>query len=157
MLRMTTIVASAFFCTVAFAQQNPPEPIYRFDPTLSVEEPRRTTLSADPQQIVVIKKDERETNLRLQTETPISPYLGTEHGPELSPEELRLLPEGKARDGLGDYKLEAGVGLYVEDKASLNLGYRFQNPPSLLNDRSNDPLTLTGDLRITFDIKVPFD
>lgn len=148
--------ASAFFCTQVLAQQSAKEPIYRFDPALSIENPRPATISSDPQPFVVIDKEEQETTLRLQTEGLISPYVGAERGPELSPAELRLLREGEERDILGDYKLEAGVGLHVEDRTSLNLGYRFQNPPSLLNERSNDPLSLSGDLRITFDVKVPF-
>jgi hypothetical protein len=94
--------------------------------------------------------------VRLQTDTPLSPYLGAERGPELSAEELRLLPETKGPGGLPSYQLEAGIGVLVEDKASFNLGYRFHEQPSLLNERRNDPLSLSGDLRIGFDVKVPF-
>jgi hypothetical protein len=94
--------------------------------------------------------------VRLQTETPLSPYLGAERGPQLSAEELRLLPEAKEQGGLSAYQVEAGVGVFVEDKASLNLGYRFHDPPSLLDERRTDPLSLSGDLRIGFDVKVPF-
>jgi len=46
--------------------------------------------------------------------------------------------------------------LLLEDKTSLNLGYRFHERPSLLDERRNDPLALSGDLRIGFDVKVPF-
>lgn len=157
MVHTISFTAVVLGAAAVFAQQEPSEPIYRFDPVLSVEKPQPLPISADPQQIVVIEKGERETSLRLQTETPIAPYIGAERAPELSPEERRLLPENQEHDGVADYKLEAGVGLYVEDRASLSLGYRFQNPPSLLHERSNDPLPLSGDLRITFDIKFPFD
>lgn len=154
---MTPAVATVFFCTMVFAQQIATEPVYRFDPALIVESPRQTTLSADPQG-VVIEKTEDETNVHLRAESAISPYLDAEVGPELSPAELRLLPKSEEVEGLADYKLEAGVGLYVADRARLNLGYRLQNQPaSLLNDRRDDPFTLTGDLRVTFDVKVPFD
>lgn len=138
----------------ALAEETAEAPVYRFDPTLSIVSPRPPALTADP--TVVIDKDAARTNVRLQTETPLAPYLGAERGSELSPEERRLLPEAQAGGGPTDYRLEAGVGLFVEDKASLNLGYRFHEQPSLLNERRTDPLSLSGDLRISFDLKLPF-
>jgi hypothetical protein len=156
-LVLFAVAVSALSATLAFAQQKVPEPIYRFDPALIVETPRQTTLSSDQQGAVVVEKGQDETNVHLRTESPISPYLDAGRGPELSPEELRLLPESNQVEGVTDYSLEAGLGLYVQDRARLNLGYRLQNQPSLLGDRSNDPFTLSGDLRITFDVKVPFD
>lgn len=139
---------------VAFAQ--PPEDlsVYRFDPALSVAEPRLPTISSRPQ--IVVDQDTKQPRVRLQTETPIVPYLGAERSPELSPEEQRLLGQEQARGPLSNYNLEAGVGLLLEDKTSLNLGYRFHERPSLLDERRNDPLALSGDLRIGFDVKVPF-
>lgn len=157
MLCLISVAVWAFFSTMVLAQQHAPEPIYRFDPALSVESPRQTSLSTDPQQIVVIEKNKEETNVHLRAKSTISPYLDAELGPELSPEELRLLPKSDEGEGAADYRLEAGIGLYVEQRARLNLGYRLQNQPSLLNDHRNDPFTLTGDLRVTFDVKVPFD
>lgn len=146
------------FCSGGLAQPVTNEPVYRFDPALIVESPRPTVLSADPQGVVVVEKNEAETSVHLRTESTVSPYIDAEIGPELSPEELRLLPESATAKGAADYKLEAGLGLYVADQARLNLGYRLQNQPlSLLNDRRDDPFTLSGDLRVTFDVKVPFD
>jgi hypothetical protein len=142
-------------CARSVDAQGVDEPIYRFDPALSIEAPRPVTLSAGPP--VIIEKDDSKASVRMQTEGPFAPYVGAERAPELSPEELRLLADHQELEGLPDYQLEAGVGLHVEDKASLSLGYRFSNPPSLLDERRNDPLTLSGDLRISFDIKVPFD
>jgi hypothetical protein len=144
------------FCvTPLFAEDESEESLYRFDPTLTVAEPRPPDVTQDP--AVVVDQDGRQTNLRLQTGLPLTPYLGAERGPELSPEERRLLPAEQARDGLAGYRLETGVGLFVEDRTSLSLGYRFHDPPSLLDERRNDPLNLSGDLRIGFDVKVPFD
>lgn len=140
--------------SVAFAQ--PPEDVsvYRFDPAVSVAEPRLPTISSSPQ--IIVDQDTKKPRVRLQTETPIVPYLGAERGPELSLEEQRLLGQEQARGPLSNYNLEAGVGLLLEDKTSLNLGYRFHERPSLLDERRNDPLSLSGDLRIGFDLKVPF-
>lgn len=148
----------AALCLPVSAQDAATAPGYRADPSLAAESPPPpVTDPADRHNLLVIETDEREASMRMQTAVPVVPYLGAELAPEMSPEERRLLQDSGARDGLGDYKLEAGIGLYVEDRASLNLGYRFQHPPSLLDDRRNDPLTLTGDLRITFDVKIPFD
>lgn len=140
--------------TLAFAQQLEDEPVYRFDPAVSVVEPRAPAISSSPP--IVVDKDAKKPRVRLQTETPVAPYLGAERGPELSLEEQRLLGPEQARGPLSNYHLEAGVGLLLEDKTSLNLGYRFHQQPSLLDERRNDPLSLSGDLRIGFDIKVPF-
>lgn len=137
------------------AQDESAGPLYRFDPALTVSEPRPPAISQEP--AVVLDQGDRQTNLRLQTEMPLSPYVGAERGPDLSPEERRLLPAEEVRDGLAGYRLEAGVGLLIEDRTSLNLGYRFHDHPSLLDDRRSDPLNLSGDLRIGFDVKVPFD
>lgn len=154
---MITAVATVLCCTMVFAQQIITEPVYRFDPALIVESPRQTTLSADPQGVVIEKAGD-ETNVHLRAESTVSPYLDAEVGPELSAEELRLLADAEDVEGAADYKLEAGIGLYVDEMARLNLGYRLQNQSaSLLDDRRDDPFTLSGDLRVTFDVKVPFD
>lgn len=148
------LVCSSF---AALAQPGGGEPVYRFDPALSVESPAQSYLSADPQSIVVIEKDREENGVHLRAETPVSPYLEAERGPELSPEEERLLA-GNAEGGSlpPDYRLEAGIGLYARDRARLNLGYRLQSQSPLPGEHAGEPFTLTGDLRITFDIKVPF-
>jgi hypothetical protein len=151
---LVLVLTSGLCSAVVFAQQGVAEPIYRFDPALNLNTSRPPALVSAPQ--VVIEKGDRQTSVRLQTETPLSPYLGAERGPQLSAEELRLLPEAKEQGGLSAYQVEAGVGVFVEDKASLNLGYRFHDPPSLLDERRTDPLSLSGDLRIGFDVKVPF-
>jgi len=148
------VLIAGLYLPFAFAQEGMEQPIYRFDPALSLKSPRAPAIAADSQ--VVIEKGDGKASLRMQTETPLSPYLGAERGPQLSADELRLLPEAKQQGGLSAYQLEVGVGVLIEDKTSLNLGYRFHDPPSLLDERRTDPLTLSGDLRIGFDVKVPF-
>jgi hypothetical protein len=146
---------AVLFPSGALAQQNAPELIYRFDPALTVEGSRPSALSAESP--VVIDKDGNKANVHLQTEGPFTPYVGAERTPELSDREAQLLADKRAKGELPDYHLEAGIGLLVEDKASLSLGYRFSNPPSLLDERRNDPLSLDGDVRINFGFKVPLD
>jgi hypothetical protein len=149
------VALAVLWCARGQAAQGAAEPIYRFDPILSVEVSRPVALSSGSP--VVVQQDDKKMNVRLQTEGPIAPYVGAERAPELSAEELRLLADQKGRGGLSDYQLEAGLGVHVEDNASLSLGYRLHDQPSLLGDRRDDPLSLSGDLRISFDIKVPFD
>ena len=152
------ILAALVFAVCAVSGQAEPsaaEPEYRLDPDLSGEVPRPFRPAAVPP--VVIDKVEDGANVHLVTETPLAPYLGAGQGPELSPEEVRLLQNKLEGAPLQDYRLEAGIGLYAEDKASLMLGYRFNNPPSLLDQRREDPLDMSGELRITFGLKLPFD
>ena len=149
------IAAALVFCTGAAELPESQGSVYNFDPALTIGSPQPSASSATPP--VIIERDEEKTSVRLQTNSPLSPYLGAQKGPELSADERRLLEDKINRGALGDYHLEAGVGVRVEDKTSLNLGYRFHETPSLLGERRNDPLTLSGDLRVTFDLKVPFD
>ncbi|MCM2263696.1 MAG: hypothetical protein NDI73_00730 [Desulfuromonadales bacterium] len=153
-----TVVALAFQLMAvcpAWAAQDAPALVYSFDPALTIQVPRPVAISADPN--VIVEKREDRTTVRLQTEGPIAPYFGAEQAPELSAEELRLLRDNVESEKMTDYRIEAGIGLKVEDTTSINLGYRFHDHPSLLGERRNDPLSLSGDLRVTFDIKVPFD
>jgi hypothetical protein len=147
-------LAAALYGFPAAARAAAEPPPLRFDPALSGAAPPAPEPATDAP--VAIEKGAIQTNLRLQTETPLSPYVGAERGPELLPAEQRLPPQARAGQGPAGHRLEAGIGLFVEDQASLNLGYRFHEPPSLLNERSTDPLTLSGDLRISFDLKMPF-
>jgi hypothetical protein len=106
---------------------------------------------------VVIETTPTEGGVRLATETPVAPYLEAVRDREPTADELRLLPDGYERDPLERYRLGVGVGIAVEDKASLSLGYRFHQPLSLLDEERRDPTDPRGDLRVFFDIKLPFD
>lgn len=136
------------------AGQEVSEPIYRFDPVLCLSEPPPVTLAAGSP--VTIQSDAHETRVRINAATPLAPYVGAEHAAELSLDELLLLPDQQEGGSAKDYQVEAGIGFYLEDKASVNLGYRFTELPAFPGERGSDPLTLSGDLRISFDVKMAF-
>ena len=98
-----------------------------------------------------------ERDVRLTTKSPIAPYLEAVGGPEPTADELRLLPDRFRDSPLERYQLGAGIGIAVEDKASLSLGYRFNQPLSLLDDNRQTTLSEREDLRIFFDLKLPFN
>lgn len=146
-------------CAVVFsaglAAAAGPSLIYTYDPELAVQAPEATN-SGDDGPLAIEQKGDT-TSFHLETESGISPYLGTGHAPELSADEQRLLQLNGQRGGGPDYHLEAGLGIYIEDRATLNLGYRVHSSPSLIDQGRSDPQSTAGDLRIMFDLKFPFD
>lgn len=139
---------------VGFAAESETDPMSRFDPALGVTVPQSPAISSGSS--VVVDKDTRQPTVRLPTDAPLAPYVQAERRAELSPEEQRLLGKERERGPLSGYHLEAGIGLFIEDKTSLSLGYRFHDPPTLLDDRRRDPRLPAGDLHLSIDIKVPF-
>jgi hypothetical protein len=136
------------------ASEDAGESSYRLDPALTLSAVPPALLAAEPP--VTIRADEHATKVLINSAAPLAPYVGAGRAAELSLAELLLLPDQQEGGGVNDYQVEAGIGLHLEDKASLNLGYRFNELPELFGDRNNDPLTLTGDLRISFDVKMAF-
>lgn len=128
---------------------------FSYDPALVGEQP----LSAQgaPKRLLPIETTTEEGGVRITTETPVAPYLEAVRDQVPTDDELRLLPDQFNRPPLEQYQLGAGVGINVEDRASLNLGYRFHQPLTLLDENSQDPTSPRGDLRIFFDLKLPFD
>ena len=135
------------------AQQSAVEPIYRFDPTLSIESPQPSISSAGPP--VKIDKLDREVNVRLETEGAVAPYLGA-GGSVVAAGVATAARRGKAQ---AKRRLPPGSRHrpVCRGQGFLSLGYRFNKPPSLLDENRNDPLSTSGDVHIKFDIKVPFD
>jgi hypothetical protein len=144
-----------FLCVPAvLASQGVGQSAYQFDPLLCLTEPPEVTPAVGSP--VVIEAGAHETKVRFNSAMPLAPYVGAEHAAELSLDELLLLPDQQDGGNVKDYQVEAGIGFYLEDKASVSLGYRFNELPAFPGDRSNDPLTLSGDLRISFDVKMAF-
>lgn len=98
-----------------------------------------------------------EGEVRFSTKSAISPYLEAVGGPEPTADELRLLPDQFRTNPLERYQLGAGIDIAVEERASLSLGYRFHQPLSLLDDSRQTTPSEREDLRIFFDLKLPFD
>lgn len=137
-----------------FGGEEPPGE-FSYDPRLSEEVvPREPVKPAIP---IPVDTKVTASDVRLSTKTAISPYLEAVGGPQPTPEELRLLPEEFRKNSLERYQLGAGIGIAVEERASLSLGYRFHQPLSLLDDKRQATPTVGEDLRIFFDVKFPFN
>jgi len=104
-----------------------------------------------------IKSKGDQTNLRVETNTPISPYLGAVKKPMDVPEDMSLRLGNRSDNLLDNYHLETGVGLKVNKNTEINLGYRFKDSPSLQDDPSSEASRQeSGDLRFSLEIKLPF-
>ena len=128
---------------------------FRFDPALAGETQPKAT--SEPVRPITIESGGTEGEVRLSTKAPIAPYVEAVNGKTPTAEELRLLPGEMQRGPLDRYQLGAGVGIAVEENTSLSLGYRWHQPMSLLDDKRPATVTPREDLRIFFDVKIPFD
>jgi len=105
--------------------------------------------------LLTIKSKGEQTNLSVETQTLISPYLGavkkqTDVLEDFSPRLNSNIP-------FKNYHLETGVGLSVNEQTEINLGYRFNSTPSLLdNQSSEDSSQDSGEVRFSLEIKLPF-
>jgi hypothetical protein len=95
----------------------------------------------------------------LVTESPFTPYLGVSR--KVEPEEKGspsiYRDSEKGASLLADYRVEAGIGCVLDDHASLNVGYRFAEPTPALTGPAFSVLDAgADDLRISFDLKLPF-
>ena len=98
-----------------------------------------------------------QTNVSVETPTLISPYLGAvnKQGDDLVEISPRL--DGKSDDPFKNYHLETGVGLNVDEQTQINLGYRFKDTSSLLdNKNSEDNDQDSGEIRFSLEFKLPF-
>ncbi|MBW2688732.1 MAG: hypothetical protein JRC99_02235 [Deltaproteobacteria bacterium] len=95
--------------------------------------------------------------MSVETNTPISPYLGAVKKPMDVPEDMSLRLGNRSDNLLDNYHLETGVGLKVNKNTEINLGYRFKDSPSLQDDQSSEASRQeSGDLRFSLEIKLPF-
>jgi hypothetical protein len=129
---------------------------FDYDPVLAGEQPLPAKANASHPLPVDATMSGGE--VRLAPKMAVAPYVEAVRGQEPTADELRLLPDGYQRNPLEHYKLGAGIGVAVEDRANLTLGYRHHQPLSLLDD-SRQPTTVgpRNDLRIFFDFKIPLD
>ena len=127
---------------------------YVFDPTISGGE-NLESLSNGSQSISLEKK-KKQTTLQFETENSISPYIGAIK-PEPVPQDLQPFIGRNELRSSKMYKLETGLGISVNDTTDFSLGYRFNDPPSLLQEGSQDPDDQTGQLRFGLEVKIPFE
>ena len=124
------------------------------DPTpLSIPEPPNTPFTPP----LTVKSIGDQVNLSVETNTIISPYLGAAKKPLDTPENMGLHLGDLTANPLDNYHLETGVGLMFNELTEVNLGYRFNNSPSLLDNQGNKTsIQDNGDLRFSLEIKLPF-
>jgi len=136
------------------AESDPRQEGFSDDPSLYRTPVVPGTPAAPP---LTIKSKGDQTNLSVETNTPISPYLGAVKKPMDVPEDMSLRLGNRSDNFLDNYHLETGVGLKVNKKTEINLGYRFKDSPSLQDDQSSETSRQeSGDLRFSLEIKLPF-
>lgn len=124
------------------------------DPTISEASIIPSTSASSP---LVIDSKNGQTNLSVETTSPISPYFGAVKKPQDAPDDMYPLLGRRSDNPLDNYSLETGVGLRVNERTDVNLGYRFNKSPSLIDSQgSDDPGQGRGDLRFSLEIKLPF-
>lgn len=98
-----------------------------------------------------------QTNVSVETPTLISPYLGAVDKQADASEELSPRLDNKSDNPFENYHLETGVGLNVDEQTEINLGYRFKDTSSLLdNQNSKDNDRDSGEIRFSLEFKLPF-
>lgn len=98
-----------------------------------------------------------QTNLSVETRTRISPYLGAVNKQADRPEKISPSLDNKTDNPFKNYHLETGLGLNVDELTEINLGYRFNDTSSLLdNDNSESSGEDGGEIRFSLEFKLPF-
>lgn len=101
---------------------------------------------------IKLKAGEADARLLIETDSPLSPYLGAVKKSSESPAGVAKNEPGKP---WSDYHLETGVGLRVNEQTKLNLGYRF-NETLAPSDWGIGELTEQGDINFSLEINFPF-
>ena len=98
-----------------------------------------------------------QTNLSVETRTRISPYLGAVNKQADRPDNISPRLDNKTDNPFKNYHLETGVGLNVDEQTEINLGYRFNDTSTLLdNDNSESSGEDGGEIRFSLEFKLPF-
>ena len=106
---------------------------------------------------LAIESKEDQTNLSVETQTLISPYLGAVNKQADALEGISPRLNSKSDNPFENYHLETGVGLSVDKQTQINLGYRFKDTSSLLeNQDSKSSDQDSGEIRFSLEFKLPF-
>jgi hypothetical protein len=145
------------FATSAFATDAQVPAAYSLNPSLLADCARTTGPVNDSP--LRLKTDDELAAVHLVTESLFTPYLGVSRKVEPEEDGSPSIYRDSEKDIplLADYRLEAGIGCLLDDHASLNIGYRFAEPTPALMDPTSTALEASADdLRIFFDLKLPF-
>jgi hypothetical protein len=156
MTKIFSIAAGiVLFATSALATDTQVPVGYSLNPSLLAD--RALTIAPVNDSLLRLKADDELAAVHLVTESAFSPYLGVSR--KIEPEEEGSIYRDLEKDAfpLADYHLEAGIGCLLDDHARLNIGYRFAEPNPVLTAPASSALEAsTDDLRISFDLKLPF-
>ncbi len=122
---------------------------YSLDPVISGGQ--KAPYSPTPPISVSIEKDRDQAILQLQNESQLTPYVEAQKSKQAPADVQRLLDHDQSNPHK-DIKLETGVGINLSESTNFNFGYRFDNPPSLLDKRSNEN---NGQFRFGLDFTLP--
>jgi len=150
-----TIAVVSGFSTARAEEEGTTPPLdsdFSYDPQLAGEQDVPAKAFVPPP--VAVDRKGNQTNIHLDTEGLISPYIGTVK-PEAIPQDVRPMLDKDRTDPTKNYQLETGIGLNLSENAGFNLGYRLQNPSTKFDAQTleNDP---QGEVRFGLDIKIPF-
>ena len=152
MLMVGTLILSIFTsAAIGQTESNYQEEGFRYDPSLSETPVEQGTSAVSP---LTIESSGDQTNLSVETRTPISPYLGVVEKTTDGPDDMSHRLSSRSDNPLDNYHLETGVGIMVNEQTEMNMGYRFNHSPTLLDDQSSEAPSY--DLRFSLDIKLPF-
>ena len=127
---------------------------YVYDPTISGGENLESLSNGSHSS--KFEKKKNQTTLQLETENSISPYIGAIK-PDPVPQDLQPFIGRNELRSSKMYKLETGLGISVNDTTDFSLGYRFNDPPSLLQEGNQATDDQFGQLRFGLDLKIPFE
>ena len=98
-----------------------------------------------------------QTNLIVEPQALISPYLGAVNKQTDAVEDISPRLNSKSDNPFENYHLETGVGLSVDKQTQINLGYRFKDTSSLLDNQNSKPSNQdSGEIRFSLEFKLPF-
>jgi len=98
-----------------------------------------------------------QTNLIVEPQAFISPYLGAVDKKADALEDISPRLNSKSDNPFENYHLETGVGLSVDKQTQINLGYRFKDTSSLLDNQNSKPSNQdSGEIRFSLEFKLPF-
>jgi hypothetical protein len=97
-----------------------------------------------------------QTNLSVETQTLFFPYLGAVNKQADVPMDISHRLDSKSDKPFEKFHLETGVGLSVDKQTKINLGYRFNDMSSLLDNQDSKPSDQDiGEIHFSLEFKLP--
>lgn len=150
MRKIFSILAGLLLLATAAFAELPSQGSYALDPSLSAN--CCSTPAAKDSPLRIVAAEDRAA-VHLVTRATLVPYVGA--GLE-APSEGHDSPADE-ESAETDYHFEAGIACPLDDYTRLNVGYRFDDPlPTFTGSHPESLDEREDDLRISFDLRVPF-